>query len=368
MRLRWVALAFLLLVGIHHEVRACSSLPYTFTDGTVADANQVMSNLNTIISCATTAANITGGSIKIGGPPQYSPGSPLEVKGALGNVIAMTVEGYGSPSSLSTGAAWVQYTDNSKNRSWILDFRATNAAGTVIDESAALNPGLQWWDTGHEESDWDFVGYRNGVEEVMMYLSAGCIMGVNTAANNAGSVGCTGASIAPVLAPGTDAIYNLGFPSMRWNTLYAAGINGNTGGATPPTGDVGEQLTSTPVSCLATVGLTNNTAKTITSIVLSAGTWDITGIAGFNGDAATAVNTLLSSISPTDNTMVNSVESRIATIVMGGTPFLYDRPSAALPTVRVTVSGTTSYYLVSLSVFAGGNLGGCGTLRATRVY
>ena len=50
---KYIAAALLLLIGTSDFARAanCSSYPYTLTNGQTADANQVMSNFNSILSC-----------------------------------------------------------------------------------------------------------------------------------------------------------------------------------------------------------------------------------------------------------------------------------------------------------------------------
>lgn len=45
------ALIFLLMGGRHAFADNCSAYPYTLTNGTTADANQVMANFNSVLSC-----------------------------------------------------------------------------------------------------------------------------------------------------------------------------------------------------------------------------------------------------------------------------------------------------------------------------
>jgi hypothetical protein len=55
--------ATLLAAILGGEARAACTLPYTFTNGTIADASQVMANLNALASCSADADNITSGNL-----------------------------------------------------------------------------------------------------------------------------------------------------------------------------------------------------------------------------------------------------------------------------------------------------------------
>ena len=60
MRLRWLMLFALCLLAYAHRAEAqCTNLPYTFTNGTIADANQVNANFSATFNCAENAFNRT---------------------------------------------------------------------------------------------------------------------------------------------------------------------------------------------------------------------------------------------------------------------------------------------------------------------
>ncbi len=228
------------------------------------------------------------------------------------------------------------------------------------------NAGLQWWDAGAEQSAIDFGGYRNGSLEVFLTLSAGCVNGSNTAANNASSVGCP-TTVPPNLAAVTDNLFTLGANFAKWKTLYTYGIAGNTSGS-PAVGNVGEVKTAS-VDCSAPISMATSTAKSIVTLSLGAGTWDLTGTSGFIGDATTVVTLTQASLSTTLDTADTTV-GRITSVPYAAAfaPFATSSIRQSMPTLRVTPTTATDYYLVELALFGTSTLDGCGTLRATRVY
>jgi hypothetical protein len=82
---------------------------------------------------------------------------------------------------------------------------------------AFLNPGLQWWTTGHEQTDIDFGGYRNGVGGVVLaYLSSGCQSAFN---NSVGGPACPVDTPAG-FGPGSNGLLDLGGPNNRFQNAY----------------------------------------------------------------------------------------------------------------------------------------------------
>lgn len=165
-------------------------------------------------------------------------------------------------------------------------------------------------------------------------------------------------------------------PTDFWD--YAKGI-GNadfTGGAVLPeklhgkvtntvalAGDVGElkEAERTSASLLA---LTTATAADITTLALTAGSWDVTGYVGFIPDATTVVQQAIGSISLTTATLGgNDTRVQTSQLTYGG----YPNEVLPLPTLRVRCSGNTTIYLVGYATFTTAALNAFGKLRATRV-
>lgn len=137
---------------------------------------------------------------------------PLTVTSPASDSVAANFIGTGSSGSLSSYPLWTTYTDYSTSHSVGFDVQAVNSAGTLKDQAVYINPGFQWWDSGHEESDIDFNGYVNGTSTIMFYMTAGCLPSFN---NNGNGVACT-SGIAPNFGPGTSGAFDLGSPVYKW--------------------------------------------------------------------------------------------------------------------------------------------------------
>lgn len=129
----------------------------------------------------------------------------------------------------------------------------------------------------------------------------------------------------------------------------------------PTVGMLGEQLTANASS----VATTSGAAKTITSVSLTAGVWDVSGCAGAIATGGTALAQAITvSISATDNTL-------------GGT-FGLDRTQYTDPTgfsnasftvgpVRLVLTATTTYYLVVQNAYTSTTCPTNAKITATRV-
>jgi hypothetical protein len=103
--------AALIFISISSPVWAsCPSLPYNLSNGTTADASQVMSNLNTVLNCANGAVQLNG--INAWSAGQSSPpvaltfGSTITPNFSGGNIFTVTLTGnttLGNPSNLVAG-------------------------------------------------------------------------------------------------------------------------------------------------------------------------------------------------------------------------------------------------------------------------
>lgn len=84
--------------------------------------------------------------------------------------------------------------------------------------------------------------------------------------------------------------------------LDAAGYVGSNGSAAAGAGTIGEVLTTT-VASGAAVSLTTATAKSIMTVVLTPGDYDIWGCVNFNPAASTSITSLIASLSLTADTL-----------------------------------------------------------------
>lgn len=148
--------------------------------------------------------------------------------------------------------------------------------------------------------------------------------------------------------------------SSSGGQLPATATNDSAG-----TGKLGEFISKTVLSASAT-SLATNTAKNITSISLTAGDWDVTGVAAFNPNAATTItlySAWISTTSATAPTVPNSgayAQFLFSTAITGvGWVF-------PVGTIRISVAGTTTVYLSALSTFLTNTNAAYGFISARR--
>jgi hypothetical protein len=135
-------------------------------------------------------------------------------------------------------------------------------------------------------------------------------------------------------------------------------------------GDVGEYIGS-PVASGSAVSLTANTPANVTSISLAAGDWDVSAIALFNGASTTTVtylNAFISQVSATIDTTTAGAEASLGYPLAGFNAFPTSAPtSLSIPPLRISVSSTTTIYLVVQSGFGSGTANAYGIIRARRL-
>lgn len=144
-------------------------------------------------------------------------------------------------------------------------------------------------------------------------------------------------------------------------SLAGTGIVGCDGSADATTGNIGETITASAGS--GSVALVTGTDKTITSISLTAGDWDLFGGVGFSAAGSTTISSLGAGISSTNNALPSDPDYVLfnLTFTTGSANVL------AVPTIRVRVSSTTTYYLIAKASFAVSTMNGGGKISARRV-
>lgn len=129
----------------------------------------------------------------------------------------------------------------------------------------------------------------------------------------------------------------------------------------PSAGLLGEQIRAT-VAFGTPVSLSNNTQTNVTSISLTAGIWDVTGIVGFQG--ATTGTVCQASISTTSATGGTRGDNSVQF------PFLSQANidlDLTIPSYRLTLTTTTTVYLVAFMLYTVGTGTTFGRISATRV-
>jgi hypothetical protein len=122
-------------------------------------------------------------------------------------------------------------------------------------------------------------------------------------------------------------------------------------------GMIGEVITANA----ATVAMVNATAKTITSISLTSGDWDVHGSFNSNPAATTTQSYVRASISTTDNTHDFSFITQHILAIAANSAWYIPTPYR-----RVSIASTTTIYLVGEAGFATSTLTGAATITARR--
>jgi hypothetical protein len=132
-----------------------------------------------------------------------------------------------------------------------------------------------------------------------------------------------------------------------------------------PAGTIGEYIESVVTSGSA-VALVTATPKTVTSILLSAGDWDVDAIGYVLPAATTSVTNVVTSISGITNTLditpgkINGLTFQAN--VSGGAAY-----SMVVPPYRLSLAGPTTVYLVGQAIFTVSTAGAYGIISARRV-
>lgn len=130
-------------------------------------------------------------------------------------------------------------------------------------------------------------------------------------------------------------------------------------------GYVGEVISSS-VAVGSAVSLTTSTSANVTSISLTAGDWDVWGNVWFNPAGTTTIAAVQGAISTTSATMPTAPGNGADTILQAS---FATGAAQGIPVGQRTISlsGTTTVYLVALSSFGVSTMGAYGSIYARRV-
>lgn len=145
----------------------------------------------------------------------------------------------------------------------------------------------------------------------------------------------------------------------------AIGIKGTTTNDNAQAGSIGEYIQSTVASGSA-IGMSSGTPLNVTSISLTAGDWDVWGIVGFTPAGSTAISSVIAGISTTSATLPANPQNGSylylpLTFPTGTTPI------APVGQVRLSLSSTTTVYLVAQSAFSTSTNAAYGGIFARRM-
>jgi hypothetical protein len=176
-------------------------------------------------------------------------------------------------------------------------------------------------------------------------------------ANAAARTGATGFVAGDVgrIAYQTDTgeYWRLTATTPTWAKAGGSGF-GITDGSEAPTGAIGEFKTVTG----SAVSLVNSTAKTIATLSLTPGDWDVSGRIVYVNTGGSGVNTVLAGTSLTDNTL--GTYNQFVGLTAGTN-------IAPIANARYNITVTTTIYVIGWSTFTAGTMTGTGLLNARRM-
>lgn len=221
------------------------------------------------------------------------------------------------------------------------------------------------------------IGYRVGtagmridrIDNLQTAASAYLQLGASTASAGTGSLKIPAGTLLTTTEAGlfenngTHAYFTFANSGTRYQLDQQPGNLGGTATNDNATaGNVGEYVESL-VAVGSAVSFTTATSMNITSISLTAGDWDVMGGVNYNETVAT-VSARTASIGTTSATLATDgsegycgVQSTLVT----------EKNSIDLPRKRISISGTTTVYLVGSCTFAAGTSTGFGFINARRV-
>ncbi len=166
-----------------------------------------------------------------------------------------------------------------------------------------------------------------------------------------------------VQAKGTDTNISLDLKGKGTGGAMVQGVSTNSNASA---GYVGELISSTVLGGSA-VALTTGTPADITSISLTAGDWDVSGVICFTGNAATTVTS--------NNGWISTTSATLPTPPNSGS-FYTDQTSRtagntilriSVGKIRISIASTTTVYLSGSSAFAVNSYSAFGFIGARRV-
>lgn len=189
------------------------------------------------------------------------------------------------------------------------------------------------------------------------------------AGNVTGPGSAVSANIASYNGTSGTIIQDSGIPTSALPTAKGA-LPGVTTNSSASAGNVGEYMSVTLASGSAVSLTTSTAANVIATLSLTAGDWDVDGIIYFNAAATTNTTYMESSINTTSATRNLSVGNyAVAPIPSGGLIFGAGgaTPTVAAPRQRISLSGTTTIYLVAFAIFTVSTETAFGFIQARRI-
>ncbi len=298
------------------------------TSGTLATTAQIPTG------AALTTNDDTNVTLSLAGSPTTALVNAASITAGWAGQLGLTRGG--TAASLTASNGGIVYS----NATNLAILNGTATAGQMLQSGASTTPA---WSTSTYPA-------TNAIN-TLLYASSANVMAALATANSGVLVTSSGGvpSISSTLPAFTTS-------SITFNPT-TGGIVGTTTNDNAAAGKVGE-LISSVITNGSPVTFTNNILKDLTSITLTAGDWDLYGNIHFKGTTAQLLVCGFGTTTATlpDDSAVTYIAG-LATAAQLGAPVPYQ---------RVSISGSTTYYLVGL-VVGTGTLTGRGGIYGRRV-
>ena len=238
-----------------------------------------------------------------------------------------------------------------------------NAAGTIHQTTAGTaGQALVSAGAGADPS-FATLGVNGGGTGATALTAHGVLLGEGTGAIAATAVGTTGQMLIGVT--GADPAFGNTVSTLTVTGAITPsstnGVVGTTTNDNANAGSIGEYVTNTTSG----TSLASATAANATSISLTAGDWDISGVVRFNPGGSATTSNMTQGISTTSATL-GAFGTYTADVIPFGSSAGGNDVNVT-PTVRLSLSATATVYLVALCTFSASTMTADGFIRARRV-
>jgi hypothetical protein len=261
-------------------------------------------------------------------------------------------------SGLSTTASTMSAGSyNIENSSFTIPLSTTSTAAMAITncvvDCAVVNATALLYN-GSVAGNAEFTYFASGSSSAVSVGSGATLAIDNCTISSSNTNAMTGAGTVNMRG----CIFSNSSVKSNVTTQTGGAATGLTQGTAPSAGCIGEQL----IASASSVATTSTTAKTITSISLTPGIWDISASSLSTATGGTALmQAVQCGISTTNNTLPAGV-SEVYQLTVTGTAL-----GAIAPIIRATLSATTTYYYVVTNFYSSTTCPTTGRITATRV-
>ena len=323
----------------------------TANDGVLITSN---TGVPSLLAAGTTGQVLTA---TTGSPPSWA--APA-TSGTVTTVSVATANGFAGTVANATTTPAITLTTS---QTGVLSGNGTSITGTAITQYDVLVGGasnaIVSVGTGNAGQVLQSGGASaNPAYSTAIYPSSTTINQIlySSAANTVSEITTGNSGVLVTNSSGVPSINTTDFAVLTTGVQ----MKGNNTNTAPPAGFIGENIVSTVIP--TTVTLSTSVIANVTSINLTAGIWDLTGQVAFNGNVTGTA--FVGSIVTTTATRGTDGDNEVET----GTAPTYDANSCVtIPTVRLTLSSTTTVYLTADAAFTAGTCKVGGKISATRV-